>query len=74
MPALLPAPDVLPPTTHPLGIRPACALSTDRIAAEVGPPEVLVNTIGAFGPGDALSTTPETLRLMIDVNWDPRCG
>jgi len=31
----------------------------DRIAAEVGPPEVLVNTIGAFGPGDALSTTPE---------------
>jgi NAD(P)-dependent dehydrogenase (short-subunit alcohol dehydrogenase family) len=27
-----------------------------------------VNTIGAFGPGDTLSTTPETLRLMIDVN------
>ena len=31
MPALLPAPDALPPTTHPLGIRPACALSTARI-------------------------------------------
>ncbi len=43
----------------------------DRIAAEVGPPAVLVNTIGAFVPGDALSTTPETLRLMIDVNLGP---
>jgi NAD(P)-dependent dehydrogenase (short-subunit alcohol dehydrogenase family) len=43
----------------------------DRIAAEVGPPDVLVNTIGAFRPGDALSTTPETLRLMIDVNLGP---
>ena len=43
----------------------------DRIAAEVGPPAVLVNTVGAFGPGDALSTTPETLRLMIDVNLGP---
>jgi NAD(P)-dependent dehydrogenase (short-subunit alcohol dehydrogenase family) len=40
----------------------------DRIAGEVGPPDVLVNTIGAFRPGDALSTTPDTLRLMIDVN------
>ena len=43
----------------------------DRIAAEIGPPEVLVNTIGAFDPGDALSTTPDTLRLMIDVNLGP---
>jgi NAD(P)-dependent dehydrogenase (short-subunit alcohol dehydrogenase family) len=32
---------------------------------------VLVNTIGAFRPADALSTTPETLRLMIDVNLGP---
>ena len=40
----------------------------DRIAGEVGPPDVLVNTIGAFRPGDALSTTPDTLQLMIDVN------
>jgi NAD(P)-dependent dehydrogenase (short-subunit alcohol dehydrogenase family) len=40
----------------------------DRIAGEIGPPAVLVNTIGAFRQGDALSTTPETLRLMIDVN------
>jgi len=43
----------------------------DRIAAEAGPPAVLVNTIGAFRPGDALSTTPETLRLMLDVNLGP---
>ena len=43
----------------------------DRIAGEVGPPDVLVNTIGAFRPGDALTTTPETLRLMIDVNLGP---
>ena len=43
----------------------------DRIASEVGPPDVLVNTIGAFRLGDALATTPETLRLMIDVNLGP---
>ena len=48
---------------------PAAAKSLiDRIAGEAGPPDVLVNTIGAFLPGDALTTTPETLRLMIDVN------
>ncbi len=40
----------------------------DRIAAEVGPPEVLVNTIGAYQLGEALAATPEDLRLMIDVN------
>jgi NAD(P)-dependent dehydrogenase (short-subunit alcohol dehydrogenase family) len=40
----------------------------DQIAAEVGRPEVLVNTIGTYHPGDALSATPEDLRLMIDVN------
>jgi NAD(P)-dependent dehydrogenase (short-subunit alcohol dehydrogenase family) len=40
----------------------------DRIAADVGPPDVLVNTIGAFQLGDALSTTPEDLQLMVDVN------
>ena len=43
----------------------------DRIAAEVGSPDVLVNTIGAFRLGDALSTTPETLQLMLDVNLGP---
>ena len=40
----------------------------DRIAAEVGPPEVLVNTIGAFRLGEAAAATPEDLRVMMDVN------
>jgi NAD(P)-dependent dehydrogenase (short-subunit alcohol dehydrogenase family) len=40
----------------------------DRIAAQVGPPEVLVNTIGTYHVGEALAATPEDLRLMIDVN------
>jgi NAD(P)-dependent dehydrogenase (short-subunit alcohol dehydrogenase family) len=43
----------------------------DRIAAEVGPPGVLVNTVGTFRLGDALDTTPEGLRLMLDVNLGP---
>lgn len=62
------------------GVRPELADTTDpaaaksvidRIAGEVGPPDVLVNTIGTFRPGDALTTTPDTLRLMIDVNLGP---
>lgn len=40
----------------------------DRLVSEVGIPDILVNTIGTYAPGDALSTTPETLRLMMDVN------
>jgi NAD(P)-dependent dehydrogenase (short-subunit alcohol dehydrogenase family) len=40
----------------------------DRVVAEVGPPDLLVNTIGAFVLGDALSVTPDELRLMMDVN------
>jgi NAD(P)-dependent dehydrogenase (short-subunit alcohol dehydrogenase family) len=64
----------------PGGVRPEVADTTDpaavkslidRMVDEVGPPEVLVNTIGTFRPGDALTTTPETLRLMIDVNLGP---
>jgi NAD(P)-dependent dehydrogenase (short-subunit alcohol dehydrogenase family) len=51
-------------TTDPAVPRPL----VDRIAGEVGPPEVLVNTIGAFELGDALAATPETLGRMIDVN------
>jgi NAD(P)-dependent dehydrogenase (short-subunit alcohol dehydrogenase family) len=43
----------------------------DWVADEVGPPGVLVNTIGTFRPGDALSTPPEILRLMLDVNLGP---
>jgi NAD(P)-dependent dehydrogenase (short-subunit alcohol dehydrogenase family) len=62
------------------GVRPEVADTTDpaaakslidRIAGEVGPPDVLVNTIGTFRPADALSTTPDMLRLMIDVNLGP---
>ena len=40
----------------------------DRIAAEVGPPEVLGNTIGMYHQGDALAATQDDLRLMMDVN------
>ena len=48
---------------------PAAARSVvDRIAAEVGLPEVLVNAIGTYHLGEALTATPEDLRLMIDVN------
>jgi NAD(P)-dependent dehydrogenase (short-subunit alcohol dehydrogenase family) len=48
---------------------PAAAKSViDRIAAEVGPPEVLVNTIGTFRLGEAVAATPEDLRLLMDVN------
>lgn len=43
----------------------------DLIADEVGRPDVLVNTIGTFRPADAVGTTPEMLRLMIDVNLGP---
>src|SRR5258707_13123584 len=51
---------------------PAAARSVvDRIAAEAGPPEVLVNTIGTYHLGEALTATPEDLRLMIDVNLGP---
>ena len=49
----------------------AAKLLIDRIAGEIGPPDVLVNTIGAFRLADALSTTPETLQLMLDVNLGP---
>jgi NAD(P)-dependent dehydrogenase (short-subunit alcohol dehydrogenase family) len=50
-------------------VDPAAARSAiDRIAAEVGPPAVLVNTVGTYHLGDALSVTPDDLHLMIDVN------
>jgi NAD(P)-dependent dehydrogenase (short-subunit alcohol dehydrogenase family) len=50
-------------------VDPAGAASVvDRVAAEVGPPEVLVNTIGTYHLGDALSVTQADLRLMMDVN------
>ncbi len=50
-------------------VDPAAARSlVDRIAAEVGPPDVLVNTIGTYHLGEALTVTQEELRLMMDVN------
>lgn len=42
-----------------------------RIAREIGSPDVLVNTIGAYGIGDALAATPEALTQMISVNLGP---
>ena len=48
---------------------PAVAKSlVDRIAAEVGSPEVLVNTLGTYHLGEALAATPDDLRVMLDVN------
>jgi NAD(P)-dependent dehydrogenase (short-subunit alcohol dehydrogenase family) len=48
---------------------PAAAKSiVDQIATEVGPPEVLVNTLGTYHLGDALAATPDDLQLMLDVN------
>jgi NAD(P)-dependent dehydrogenase (short-subunit alcohol dehydrogenase family) len=40
----------------------------DRIATEVGPPDILVNTVGAFEVGDALGVTADSLRKLVDVN------
>jgi NAD(P)-dependent dehydrogenase (short-subunit alcohol dehydrogenase family) len=40
----------------------------ERIVRQVGSPDVLVNTIGAFQTGDALTATPDQLHQMIDIN------
>jgi NAD(P)-dependent dehydrogenase (short-subunit alcohol dehydrogenase family) len=40
----------------------------DRIVTEVGTPDILVNTIGAYELGDAMTTTPQTLMQLMDVN------
>jgi len=49
----------------------AVTAAIDRIAAQAGPPAVLVNAVGAFRLGDPADTTPEILRLMLDVNLGP---
>ncbi len=46
----------------------AAAPLVERIVRDVGPPDALVNTIGAFRTGEASTTTPDLLRQMIDVN------
>jgi NAD(P)-dependent dehydrogenase (short-subunit alcohol dehydrogenase family) len=43
----------------------------ERIAADVGAPDILVNTIGAYEVSDALAATPKGLSLMFDVNVGP---
>ncbi len=43
-------------------------LLIDRIASDVGVPDALVNTIGAFRPASAADTTPDLLRTMMDIN------
>jgi NAD(P)-dependent dehydrogenase (short-subunit alcohol dehydrogenase family) len=40
----------------------------DQVAKDVGVPDALVNTIGAFLPASVAETTPELLRTMVDVN------
>jgi NAD(P)-dependent dehydrogenase (short-subunit alcohol dehydrogenase family) len=40
----------------------------DRIASDVGVPDALVNTIGAFLPASASDTSPDLLQTMLDVN------
>lgn len=40
----------------------------ERIVREIGVPDILVNTIGAFDLGDSMSVTPEKLRTLMDVN------
>ena len=40
----------------------------DRIVSEVGPPDVLVSTIGTYELGDALSVTPQALNHLVEVN------
>jgi NAD(P)-dependent dehydrogenase (short-subunit alcohol dehydrogenase family) len=49
----------------------AVAPTVERIVRDVGPPQVLVNTIGAFQTGDALTTTPDQLHQMFDINLGP---
>jgi len=53
--------------TDPTGSR----LLVDRVVITVGPPDILVNTIGAYELGEALTVTPEALRRMLDVNLGP---
>ena len=43
----------------------------DRLVAELGPPDVLVNTVGTYELGESLTVTPDTLRRLIDVNVGP---
>ena len=46
----------------------AAAAVVEKIATEVGPPRVLVNTIGVFAMDDLSGATPDALTRMMDVN------
>src|SRR4051794_25791940 len=46
-------------------------LIVETAISEIGVPSALVNTIGAHGMGDALSTTQDQLRDKMDVNLGP---
>jgi len=48
--------------------REAAGALLDRVAQRLGAPDVLVNTVGGFAPGDALGTTPDALAAMLGVN------
>lgn len=49
----------------------AVKTAIDRIASDIGPPDILVNTIGAYELGDALTVTPETLQSQMNINVGP---
>ena len=51
--------------------RPRPAASSTGSPPRSAPPEVLVNTIGTYRLGEALTATPEDLRPMVDVNVGP---
>jgi NAD(P)-dependent dehydrogenase (short-subunit alcohol dehydrogenase family) len=46
----------------------AAAPLMERIVSNVGTPDILVNTIGAFELGGSLSVTPQKLTELMDVN------
>ena len=46
----------------------------DRIAGEIGPPDVLVNTIGAFRLETRSARLPRRCGSCSTSTWDPRCG
>ncbi len=61
-------PDAVRRDVADLGDPASATALVDRVAAEVGPPDVLVHTVGGFHGGEAADTTPEVLRQMIDLN------
>jgi NAD(P)-dependent dehydrogenase (short-subunit alcohol dehydrogenase family) len=50
--------------TDPGAVRPLI----DRLVGEIGVPDALVNTLGAFDLGDVVATTPDQFQTMVNVN------